>query len=244
MTQSTPNSGLKAAIKVTTRTIDQRAALFRNLVIGIVVSVLIPTLWALIQFSWTPLTGVLLCIPLCVVFLCLDIKKMDQWQIQILTAWRHGDLDLEIFGQSMSTMRTLPQGTLHGMLETLPTKVISETWQNTSDDLKTAISLTLKTINQCQFYRTAAMGIAMVLGLGAVVATFIMWNWHPLLIWIVSIGIVAGHRWLQWIKLFKLKKKISDLGNEPDKDILTAIMTKLDWGAICERRKTRWIATV
>ncbi len=244
MTQSTPNSGLKAAIKVTTRTIDQRATLFRNLVIGIVVSVLIPTLWALIQFSWTPLTGVLLCIPLCVVFLCLDIIKMDQWQIQILKAWRHGNLDLEIFGQSMSTIRTLPQSTLQGMLETLPTQIISEIGQDTSDDLKTTISSTLKTINQCQFYRTAAMGMAMTFGLAASAAAFIIWSWYPLLIGVVSIGIIAGHRWLQWIKLIRLKEKISKLENVPDKGILTDIMAKLDWGAICERRKTRWIATV
>ncbi len=231
-------------MELTTRTIDRRAALFRNLVIGIVTVTIVPGLWALIQLSWMPLAGLLFILPLCVTFFCLDIKKINQWQIQILAAWHLGVLDLAVFCQAMSTLRTLPQGTLNGMLGTLPIQVVTETGQNTSDDIKSIVSLTLKTINQCQFFRTAAMGIAMTLGLGALVAAFIIWSWYPLLIWIVSIGIVAGHRWLQWIKLIRLKEKISKLGNGPDKHILMEIMTKLDWGAICEKRKTRWMATV
>ncbi len=244
MTQSIPNSGLKAVVVLTTRTIDLRAALFRNLVIGIVTATIIPVLWALIQLSWIPLSGLLFIVPFCVAYLCLDIRKMDQWQIQIMAAWRHGDFDLVVFSQAMSTLRTLPQGTLQGMLETLPTQVISKTGQNISDDLKAAIALTLKTINQCQLYRTAATGIAMTFGLGALASAFILWDWHPLLIWIVSIGIIAGYRCLQWLRLIRLKKYISELGNGPDKHILMEIMTKLDWGAICEKRKTRWMATV
>jgi hypothetical protein len=234
-----PNSGLKTAMQLTTGTIDRRAALFRNLVIGVVAMTVIPALWAVIQLSWMPLIGFLGIVPLCVAFLCLDIKKIDQWQVKILAAWRQGELDLDLFGQTMTTLRTLPADTLNGMLATLPTQAVSEFGKTISDDIKSIVSWSMKTINQCQFYRTAAIGMAVSLGLAALVTALILWNWYPFVVFIGSIFCIAISKWLQCFRLSRLEKTISDLENRPDQEILAEIMTQLDWGAICKKRKTK-----
>jgi hypothetical protein len=236
-----PGSYLKAAIQLTTGTIDRRAALFRNLVIGVVGLIFIPGLWALIQWSWVPLTGLFGIVPLCVVFFCMDIKKIAQWQDKILAAWRQGELDLDLFSQTLATLRTLPPGTLNAMLATLPTQTVSESGQPLSDTTKSIVSRTLKTINQCQFDRTAMIGMAASFGLAALVAALILWRWYPVVIIIGSVICFPVYRWLQWFRLNKLRDKIVDLENEPDQEVLPEILSKLNWGSICEKRKNRWL---
>lgn len=222
-----PNSGLKAAMQLTTGTIDRRAALFRNLVIGVVAMALIPALWALIQLSWIPLIGLMGIIPLCVAFLCLDIRKVDQWQIKILAAWRQGELDLDLFSHTMATLRTLPMDTLNGMLATLPIQAISESGQIISDDIKSMVSRILKTINRYHFYRTAAIGMAVSFGLAELVAALILWSWYPFIVFIGSIFCIPIYIWLQWFRFSRLRKKISYLENSSEREILAKIMTQL-----------------
>lgn len=231
---------MKAAIQLTAGTIDRRAALFRNLVIGVVALILMPALWALIQWSWIPLTGILGIVPLCVAFLCMDIKMVDRWQDKILAAWRQGELDLDLFSQAMATLRTLPPATLNAMLATLPTKAVPESAPPLSDDIKSIVSRTLKTINQCQFDRTAMIGMAVSFGLASLVAALILRHWSPFLIVIGSALCSPINRLLQWFRLSRLRKKIVDLGNGPDREVLLEIINKLNWGAICEKRKNRW----
>lgn len=237
-----PGFDLKTALQLTTGTIDRRAALFRNLVIGVVALILIPIPWALIQWSWMPLAGWLGITPLCVAFLCLDIKKIDQWQGKIMAAWRQGELDLDLFSQTMVTLRSLPPGTLKAMLATLPTHAISESVQPLNDDIKSMISRALRTINQCRFYRTAAMGMVVSLGSIALVAALLLWSWYPFLGFPGALVCIPIYKWLQWFRLSRLGKKISELGNGPDRKVLAEIINKMNWDAICEKYKDRWLA--
>jgi hypothetical protein len=127
------------------------------------------------------------------------------------------------------------------MLATLPTQAVSESGQPLSDDIKSIVSRALKTINQCQFDRTAMIGLAVSFGLAALVAALILWRWHPFVIFLGSMLCFPIYRWLQWFRLSRLRDKIVELGNGPDREVISEILNKLNWGSICEKRRNRWL---
>src|SRR5262249_41620457 len=90
-------SGFKDAIGLTTRTIDLRAKCFRNLVIGFAIAMLGCVVWATTLWSWIPLLGLALLVPLCSTFLCLDTCVVHHWRQQILELWVQEQVDLDSF---------------------------------------------------------------------------------------------------------------------------------------------------
>ena len=237
-----PGFDLKTAIQLTAGTIDRRAAHFRNLVIGVVALSLIPAVWALIQWSWMPLIGILGIIPLCLAFACMDIKKIDHWQVRILAAWRQEDFNLNLFSQTMTTLRSFPSGTLKAMLATLPTRAIPESGQPLGDEVKSIVSEMVKTNSQCQFYRTTAFGMAVTFVLAALVCALALRSWYPFLLFFASLICIPLYHLLPRFRLGRLEQKISDLQNEQDREALLEIMNKLDLDAIAGKRKNRWLA--
>lgn len=110
---------LKEAIRITLQTLEDRALIYRNLII-IVVLVLLSSVLALI-FSglWILLTGIVLMVPLCGCFIALDNRKVRHWQAEILDMWQSQNLELDLFKKVMTSFRQVPPQSLKTLLSEL-----------------------------------------------------------------------------------------------------------------------------
>jgi hypothetical protein len=74
---------------------------------------------ALVLWSWRPLVGWLLAVPITALFLWLDARLVRRWRESILAAWVCDALGLEQFRAAMSRIKYLPTSTLTGMFDHL-----------------------------------------------------------------------------------------------------------------------------
>jgi hypothetical protein len=221
---------MQAALKATTRTINSRTVLFRNLVITIVAVGLISVSWAVFQLSWRPLmAGFVLLVPLYGMFLCLDVRLIDHWQQQILQMWVQGHLDLKVFPEAMNTISTLPHSTLRGMLRTLPTP--SPFISAIPATVRKALSTTLKTINRCQNDRMAAYLIGYTLGLACVAWAAMRWQPLPLVgLLCVPACLWVGHMATS-LRLKRWQQRMREVFHQrrPYLQNFAQIAAQLDW---------------
>ncbi len=113
-------SAYRIAIDQTTKMIDNRARYFRNLVVAVVVLTLGSLGWAAVTWTFLPLSGLLLLLPLCGRFFFLDAKLLNDWRSQLLDAWVKNDIEFRGFCDAVSAIPTLPKNTIQSMLATLP----------------------------------------------------------------------------------------------------------------------------
>ena len=113
-------SAFVRAIKATLRAMELRARLYRNLVVSVVTVALASLLSSALLWSWVPLLGMSLLVPLSGGFLLLDSRRLRRWRAEVINLWRFADLDLGVFEKSIRLDRRLPAHTLEGMLATLP----------------------------------------------------------------------------------------------------------------------------
>jgi hypothetical protein len=112
-------SAYAQAIEETRATVLQRAVLFKRLVMAmsasgliIVVSALAVDGTALWAAGFIP-AGVL-------AYHAMDRSAVNAWRRHIVTAWASGGVRLDLMQRTLRQVPTLPEGTLNGMLETLP----------------------------------------------------------------------------------------------------------------------------
>ena len=111
----------RTAITATQDAIHRRATLFRNQAIAVVALIGLTLLYSLIAGEWRALLAIVLLVPVCGAFFIADGRTVDRWRNQLLSGWTAKEIDFEAFRQAMRALPRLPQGTLEGMLETLPT---------------------------------------------------------------------------------------------------------------------------
>jgi hypothetical protein len=234
--ESTPN--IREVVRFTANTINARMSYFKKLIISIVVIILASATWSVIQISWQPLLGLVLLVPLCGIFLCLDTYLIGRWQHQILGMWTQGSLNLGIFFDTMAKIRTLPLHTLNGMLATIPTVDDLLIENDISLDIRNALLATLQIINHCQIDRIIFATIACALGLGSLAFAVILWSWFPLPGLLSVIATVIIGRWLSFFRFRRLMQQISTI-NLQDADIKTFVnlAAQLEWGSITDKQK-------
>ncbi len=110
----------RAGLDATAATIERRARQYRNAVIAVVVVAVVCAAGALALRTPRPLEGALLLVPLAGVFFLADQRALEAWRRQLLAGWGRGELELAGLRAALRAHPRLPEGTLEGMLATLP----------------------------------------------------------------------------------------------------------------------------
>jgi hypothetical protein len=118
--ENSQTASVQQVVKETLRAIEKRSRLYRTLVITVSSILILPSIFAIVSRSATPLLAVGVLIPLAGTYLVIDGMRLTQWRAQILELWRSGELDLVVFAKSISAHPMIPRRTLEGMLASLP----------------------------------------------------------------------------------------------------------------------------
>jgi hypothetical protein len=102
-------STYRLAILQTITTIDIRARYFRNLVVTVVMLTVGSIGWAAVTWTFSPLAGLLLLLPLCGLFFFLDAKLLNDWRSQLFDAWLRKDIEFRDFCEAASAIPMLPK---------------------------------------------------------------------------------------------------------------------------------------
>jgi hypothetical protein len=104
----------------TLRTIERRSSWYRTLVVAVVLVCSSSIGAALVMWSWLPILGLWLCIPMTGVFLFVDAREVRRWHDHALAGWLAGSVGLLELKQGLEMYPRIPSLTLAGMLSTLP----------------------------------------------------------------------------------------------------------------------------
>ena len=118
--QPTARPVLLDAIDTTVRTIEDRARLYRNLVVAVSVVSVLSILLTVLFRQWLALIGLVLLVPLTGGYLFLDSRLVRRWRAGIGEMTRLRSLDVFTFLKTISGFRHLPANTLKAMLVTIP----------------------------------------------------------------------------------------------------------------------------
>lgn len=116
-----PDAALMAtAINLTLRAIEERASLYKGLIVLVSVTSVLALILAALLRSWIPLLGFGLLVPLASGYLLLDGRHVNRWRMNILELWCQRGLNLALFAKSISAYPSVPPRTLDGMLSAIP----------------------------------------------------------------------------------------------------------------------------
>jgi hypothetical protein len=118
--QPTEKPVLVEAIGTTLRTTEDRAKLYRNLVVAVSMVSLVSIILPLFTHQWLAFSGLVIIVPLTGGFLFLDSHLVLQWRAGILEMAQLRGLDLALFVKTISGFRQLPPDSLKAMLAMLP----------------------------------------------------------------------------------------------------------------------------
>jgi len=245
MTASNSTSSFKEALNLTTQVIEVRVKWFRNLIICVVVVALASLILALIQFSWQPLLGLILLVPLCGSFLYLDSHLVNHWQERILQMWVQEDLDLTIFYNSMSTIRMFPQRMFQGMLKTLLINNQSIDSRNLNQEVKKSLVHTIQTISRCQNHKIVFFSFAYTFALISMALAGMLKSWLPLFGLLLFPLLLGISNWSNSLELQHLRRHFLEM-NRQEKEKFKYFFeaaSQLDWGSIPEKKKAQFLST-
>jgi hypothetical protein len=244
MTESNSPSPFREAMSFTTQAIEMRMKWFRNLIIGVVVVALSSLILAFIQFSFRPLWGLVLLVPLCGVFLYLDSRIVNLWQERILQMWVQGDLDLTIFYNSMSTIRMFPHRMFQGMLKTLLINNQSIDSRNLNQEVKKSLVHTIQTISRCQNNKIVFFSLAYTFALISMAMAEMLKSWLPLFGLLLVPLLLGMNNWSNSLKLRHLRRHFLEM-NRQEKEKFKYFFeaaSQLDWGSILEKKKVQLLS--
>lgn len=199
-------SAAKEAMHRTTDTLERRAFHFRNLVVLIVVVALASPIVALVRWNPLWLMGWLAALPLFSCFLVVDHYLVARWQRKILDAWLAGELHLDNFVESMTSMRMLPRATLRSMLTLLPGVPQEVAVQRLPLDVKRHLGELAVFRSRLDRDSAIAVAVASLLGVGTVVWAAVDRNWLPLLGVPAAIALVTACRAINVLRLRSYKR--------------------------------------
>jgi len=120
--QGTDRPVLLDAIEVTLRTIEERARLYRNLVVAVSAVSVLSVLFAVFFRQWLALAGLIVLVPLTGAYLILDSRLLRLWRAGIVQMLRMRGLDVTAFSKTISGFRHVPPNSLNAMISTLPAR--------------------------------------------------------------------------------------------------------------------------
>jgi hypothetical protein len=238
MTTPVSPPAFREALTLTVHLLESRARRYRNLVIAVLAVVFASAVWAGIQWSLSPLLGLLSLPCLCGLFFCLDALSVNRWRTQILTFWLAGRLDIDDFQYALKSMKDLPTKTIEAMLGSLPTREVVAMPVGATPVLRQGLAATLTCIHSCEAARSVAATAAWIVGTTSVAAAIIAESWLPgfgVLLILPVLG--AGTIW----RLLQLRRwRHAVLALFPDGEGLGVFVdaaARLDWESFKERRK-------
>jgi len=110
------------AVNFTSRVLEKRFRLYRNLVVAVSLVSLVSLVTSIVWWRPWPLAGLILLIPFTGGFLFLDSRRISRWRNEIVRMCETRTLELAVFVDTISRFRHFPPRTLQGMLASLPTK--------------------------------------------------------------------------------------------------------------------------
>jgi hypothetical protein len=110
---------MRDAIELTLRAIESRARLYRNIVVIVSLSIVGAPIVALVSWSWWPLAWLAVLPVVVATYLALDTSLVRRWNRRVTAVCLAQGIPLAEFAKTVGSIRTLPQGTVHGMLATL-----------------------------------------------------------------------------------------------------------------------------
>jgi len=111
---------LLEAVNVTLRAMERRLRLYRNILVCVSLGLSGSALVALIFRKWIILGGGVLAVPLLVgCFLYLDARAVRAWRDRVLQMQDKGGLDVDQLKKTLTSMRYIPDATLHSMFAML-----------------------------------------------------------------------------------------------------------------------------
>ncbi len=232
------------AIRLTTQAIDKRGALYRYLVVAVVLVGFASLIWALIRWSWWPLLGLISLVSLCSAFFCLDVYLVNRWRRQVLEMWIQGRIEVDNFCDTMMNLRVLPERTLQGLLDTLPAEKKLGIREKVSPSMRNAVVLTISIIHACQFNRTISVTAAYTLASIFALCTALYHSWGTLVGLLLIPVVIVLCQGSTFLRFRKWKKQILMLCQQPEflTDQFVAIVKKLDWKPIPERKKRQLLS--
>ncbi|MEO7242701.1 MAG: hypothetical protein ABIW85_07280 [Variovorax sp.] len=133
-------SEYRTAIDQTITVINQRSRTFLNQVMVVVAIASGSAAGGVVLHKLWPLTGLLVIVPACGLFLWLDTRRLVEWRLAILQMWARRDIDLMAFRQAMRANPMLPEITLNGMLGLLGTPQIGDVEIHASAQTRYAVA--------------------------------------------------------------------------------------------------------
>jgi hypothetical protein len=240
---STPSPDYPAALAATRETFTRRAARYRNLVVAVVLIGFVAPVAAVVLWSWRPLLGWLLVVPVSAAFFALDARSVARWRAALLDGWAAGTLSLDSLRDGLTAIRQLPPATLAAMLAPLPTRARLDRSADLSSETREAVAATVRAIDAAVVRRTALAAIAVAVGAAGLAAAAAAGSWWPLagLPVALALNLVArriGSRPPRgWVR------RVRDLrGRGLDAAAFAELAGRLDWSPLPAGARDRWLA--
>jgi len=217
-------SWMQEAYNATIRLFNTRMKRYKALIISIAIVVFGSVIWAIVWKSWSPFLCIIIPIPLCGIYLSSDLMLINKWQNILLNLWIYDELDIGLFIDTVSQVRMLPKETLQSLLKTLPEKELAG---KASKEMKEAIKITIKIINQCQVDRIVSSTCACSIGLGFLAFALLHQRWLMLFGLALVVPVFFIGKASCYIRLVILRRKIMQL--KINLSLLMEFMDKLDY---------------
>ena len=208
-------SAYRLAIVQTITTIDTRARYFRNLVVTVVALTLGSISGAAVTWTFSPLAGLLLLLPVCGLFFFLDAKLLSDWRSQLFDAWLKKDIEFRDFCEAVSAIPMLPKDTLQRMLTTLPLTGDLPAEQRIffSTRQATAALATAMHTRESDVMALKATGFA--IATGSLITAVALWMWQPILGITVLALFPFMRKWLRHRRLRALRERMATARAKP-----------------------------
>jgi len=122
-----------------------------------------------------------LLLPVIGVFFYRDSKISQTWRSDILNSWSLGNIELEIFKSTLTQLPYLPEGTVKGMLSTLPDCGIAAVEFQMSITSRKCISTLVLFINAIRGQLILLRSVYASIVAGLVVISLYSRSWAPLI---------------------------------------------------------------
>jgi hypothetical protein len=235
-------SPYRIAIDRTTQTIDHRAKCYRNLIVAVVLVFLGSIVFAIAIPSIKPLAALVLILPICGTFFLLDSRLVARWRFELLDSWKKRDIDLVNFCSTITSIPTLPEGTIAGMLATLPVENDVGEERGISAGTRVAVGDALTTIHACRTDRIAfKLMVVGAISVGAILAAGAS-TWWPLLFSMGLLPTVMGFRLVRKYRLRQLAIRLSrNQRSDFQLEIFLAQIDRLNWEPISDLEKNTFL---
>jgi hypothetical protein len=181
----------RIAIDDTVRLLEQRARVYRDLVVAVSLVGLTMFGWALLSLSLRPLGLLALLALLCLGFVWHDRRLLNGWRARLLADWTAGAIDFAALRGALLANPTLPKNTLAAMLDSLPDGGDPSHERAIALKTRKAVALAVAGSDRQHTAGLALAGLAAAMGAVGCVLSVLLAIWWPLICVLLAVAIWA-----------------------------------------------------